>query len=280
MADPAWPSWSTSSRPTSRMRSARAHRPQLSRRPGRLRDLVPGPTAGGTPARHPDQAGCQRMDRVDRGDGRPPGARAELPTVNRKLAALRCSSAGPRGRTSASGSTHPNPGAGNPSRTAMAVEGGGAACADRGRRGGRQQAGRRGPLAGPARWPPRRGDAGPRLLRHHHQRAQGRDGRQGKGRKPRVVKLSKTLRHALLELGVGRRSGPVLVGQRGRLSIRDSRTSPRVTARPPGSGRRRTASRVSRSMRSAIPAPGGCSMPACRSRTWPRTSVIPTSRPP
>ena len=43
---------------------------------------------------------------------------------------------------------------------------------------------------------------------------------RGKGRKQRVVKLSKTLRHALLELGVGRRSGPVLVGQRGRLSIR------------------------------------------------------------
>jgi integrase len=44
--------------------------------------------------------------------------------------------------------------------------------------------------------------------------------RKGKGRKERTVKLSKTLRHALLDLGGGRRSGPILTGQRGALSIR------------------------------------------------------------
>jgi integrase len=44
--------------------------------------------------------------------------------------------------------------------------------------------------------------------------------RKGKGAKLRVVKLSKTLRHALLDLGGGRRKGPVLTGQRGRLAIR------------------------------------------------------------
>jgi integrase len=44
--------------------------------------------------------------------------------------------------------------------------------------------------------------------------------RKGKGAKERVVKLSKTLRHALLDFGGGRRKGPVLTGQRGRLSVR------------------------------------------------------------
>src|SRR5205823_14283729 len=44
--------------------------------------------------------------------------------------------------------------------------------------------------------------------------------RKGKGAKQRDIKLSKTLRHALLDLGGGRRNGPVLTGQRGRLSIR------------------------------------------------------------
>jgi integrase len=44
--------------------------------------------------------------------------------------------------------------------------------------------------------------------------------RRGKGAKLRVIKLSKTLRHALLDLGGGRRKGAVLTGLRGRLSIR------------------------------------------------------------
>ncbi len=44
--------------------------------------------------------------------------------------------------------------------------------------------------------------------------------RKGKGRKERTIQLSKTLRHALLDLQAGRQSGPVLTGQRGALSIR------------------------------------------------------------
>jgi len=44
--------------------------------------------------------------------------------------------------------------------------------------------------------------------------------RLGKGAKQRDVKLSKTLRHALLDLGAGRTAGPVLTGQRGRLTVR------------------------------------------------------------
>jgi integrase len=44
--------------------------------------------------------------------------------------------------------------------------------------------------------------------------------RKGKGRKLRTIRLSKTLRHALLDLGGGRRTGPVLTGQRGALSVR------------------------------------------------------------
>jgi integrase len=44
--------------------------------------------------------------------------------------------------------------------------------------------------------------------------------RKGKGAKERAVKLSKTLRHALLDWGGGSKQGPILTGQRGRLSIR------------------------------------------------------------
>jgi integrase len=44
--------------------------------------------------------------------------------------------------------------------------------------------------------------------------------RKGKGRKERVIKLSKTLRHALLDLGGGKRRGRVLTGRRGDLSYR------------------------------------------------------------
>jgi integrase/recombinase XerC len=44
--------------------------------------------------------------------------------------------------------------------------------------------------------------------------------RKGKGAKLRVVKLSKTLREALLALRGDRRKGPVLTGQRGRLTVR------------------------------------------------------------
>lgn len=43
---------------------------------------------------------------------------------------------------------------------------------------------------------------------------------RGKGRKERVVKLSKTLRRALLDHGLGKRKGPVCDGRRGRLTPR------------------------------------------------------------
>jgi integrase len=44
--------------------------------------------------------------------------------------------------------------------------------------------------------------------------------RKGKGRKERAVALSKTLRHALLDWGGGARKGPVCTGRRGRLHWR------------------------------------------------------------
>ena len=277
MADPAWPNWSNEFTADLEDEALAAHRPQLSRRPGPPSQPGPGPARGGTRVRHPDQAGCQRwMGRSRRLSSR----RSGRPAPPRQPQAGRAPLVLPLGTGAESGVRFNAP---KPRRRQSKPD---------------------------PRWLSK---AEERALIAAVEAADGGGTSRSSGWACTVASASRRCRASTAPTSPSRAKGEMVVGERaataGREALQDApacaaragrrpairtrarrparpaidpglRTSPPVPARPPGSGRRRRASRVSRSTRSAIPAPADARDAGVQSRTWPRTSVIPTSRPP